>query len=492
MAGSVIDFKLTGDSADVINAYNKILNKQKKTIDNLKKQGRASKKAGQDAKDSLRGTEQSLVGALAKFNLLSKAIELTAGAFKKLSEERKKALEGLKAQTAPIQQLLQLSGGDKKEFQRLVRATEKTRLETGLSASESANLQFTLESLGLGGKRALFAQTSKVTSSAPEFATGIGTLLSAFGAKEAGTPEQLINKLLKASAESKTTIGQFAPAATISAQQARTIGATDEELLAILAITSRSAKSADVASTRIAALADVIFKKGLGGEGFLAAIPKLQEQIQGLTPKETIEFFGRKEARVGLAQIQLGKEDIERLVQKIGEVGLATGTKADLFQNMLAIRRATPLLFEPTEAKKAGQQALLSLEQRRGVEEAKRKRFSNQLEGIRNNLFDQGKIVQGINFRIAEFITNRTSFFGLSAENQKSFFGFLQRGETFETQKGINELNVQIKNLNDNLLINMVKLIGVNEGQEKAQIKTADQAEKATDLKEVNVSEKTD
>jgi len=47
---------------------------------------------------------------------------------------------------SPVQQLLQLSGGDRKRFTSLVRETEKTRLETGLSASESANLQFTLES----------------------------------------------------------------------------------------------------------------------------------------------------------------------------------------------------------------------------------------------------------------------------------------------------------------------------------------------------------
>jgi len=341
----------------------------------------------------------------------------------------------------------------------------------------------------LGGKRAIFAQTSKITSSAPEFATGVGTLLSAFGAKEAGTPEQLINKLLKASAESKTTIGQFAPAATISAQQARTIGATDEELLAILAITSRSAKSADVASTRIAALADVIFKKGLGGQGILAAVPKLQAQISGLSEKEVIEFFGRKEARVGLAQIQLGKKDIVRLVKEVQEAGAQTGTKSDLFKNMLEIRKTIPALFETTQAKIAKQKALLSGEQRFGVGQAQKEALSSQMEAISNNLFQNGKTIEGINFKIAESMANIAGFVGFNEESMKSVFAFVKRGETFESQKGLDELNTQIKNLNENLMNNMQTLIGTNKSQEKSQEKSADQAEKLTDFKEVRVTE---
>jgi len=338
---------MSGDEAKLWRSVQKIIRQQQDMENSFKKTGKAGRAAGDQMGAGLKNAAgaaqragrqfkdagdhgKKAFGATALAGLKSYAagmlsIGVGVGTVKKALEEmeqvRVAAGERVSVAAEPLSQLAQLAGGDKTKLGTLLAAVRASREEGGYTAQQAAALQFTLESLGEGKNRAFFAGFRHITDPT-KLAEGAATLKAAFGEKEAGTTREIVNKLLAASAVSKTTVEQFAPAATIAAQTSREIGASDEELLGSMAILSRATKSADVAATEIAALSKTIIEKGLGGQGLLAAMDKIGQETKGLTGEELTGYFGRLEGFKAFRALQLNRTEIERTIADVEREGL--------------------------------------------------------------------------------------------------------------------------------------------------------------------------
>ncbi len=311
---SKLEAKVKSLEGGVTSAAGKMKSKFDATGDSIEKAGKKSKSAfGAQAVAGLTNYLGAAVGIGTAIGVITKGL-------READQIRKEAAQGLKAGFGAVGRLAQLSGGDAGVLAADLSAVRGLRTEFGFGKEGAANLRFQLKSFGLLADQPLFAGLRGQVDSPGQIAEGVGTLQSAFGAN-AGTSRQILNKLFAASAVSKTTVGQFAPAATIAAQTVQPIGGTASELLGTLSIVAKAAKSAEVGATQISALADVIGKKGFGGRGLIAGVESISQATAGLSNEEFIEFFGRKEARKGFGAIIRNLPEILETIRTVEEEG---------------------------------------------------------------------------------------------------------------------------------------------------------------------------
>jgi hypothetical protein len=177
-----------------------------------------------------------------------------------------------------------------------------------------------------------------------------------------------VNKLLAASATSKTSLGQFAPAASMAAQTVSKIGGSDEELLAATAHMTKATKSPEVAGTQINSLATALIKKGMTSKGLFGAVEEIQSK--GMSAKQLQKFFGRTEAFKGfesmvklMPEMKSTEADL-RSVQRKGE-------GRDLVSGMQRTYRSDPRLQWYRQEKIAKQREKMASENA-GVEQMQR------------------------------------------------------------------------------------------------------------------------
>lgn len=375
--------EMTSEEARLLRGMQKLIAEQKKMEDGFSKVGRSGKKAGDDAGKALEKTrkhtgpsaQQELSAMALRWGSVAGGIALATAALNKYQAERQKMGGQLLAESFGMSELAQLAGGDAAKLKQLIGEVRKTQRETGASAQEASQLQFTLESLGAGKSREFFAGFRKITDPM-QLAEGASTLQSAFGVEETGDIQAVANKLFAASAVSKARLQEFAPAATIAAQQqAKLLGGSDEELLGTMAILSRATKSADMASTQIRSLATSLAEQGLGGQGLLAAVSQAEEMMSGMTASEKIKFMGRQEALTGFYGIQQNRAEIEstiRDVERAATSGLGGRMQASVreVRELEAVRQ-----FEISEQKK-----MIEGGGEMGVEQLGRERAKNEIE----------------------------------------------------------------------------------------------------------------
>lgn len=315
MAGITMSFD--AETAKAVQGFLKIENAEKKLEQrmerlkqknqNLNKSGKRGSSEWQQQLKSLAGSYLGVQGAIAA---VTKGLQM-------MRQEIERAKQIGASAEMPLAKLAQLSGGDPRQMRRMVTAAKRSAREGGMSVEQAAGLQFSLESMGLAGDRKLFAELYAPSGGdvAP-LAEGVATLRDAMGAGETGDTRALLNKLFTASAVSKTGVEQFAPAATIAAQTAGAVGASDEELMATLAYLSRSTKSAEVAGTQISAFSKGLIGTEYEGMGLLEAARAID--ARSMSNEELQKFFGRIEGFKGFRGIMGQFSDIEALTGQLG------------------------------------------------------------------------------------------------------------------------------------------------------------------------------
>ena len=329
MPRSAVDYVLTGEAQSVIAELRKISQQLGRNEAQMRRVAQTSRQSKQQAADagkaganSFRQMGQAAMAAVGMVGGLTKA-------FSDLQTAQANAAAKARESVTETGKLAQLAAGQPEYYKWLMGRVEASMEEVGMSRTMAAQMQFALESLGLQQHRRMFAGLYGVADPL-QLAEGIGTFQAAFGKREAGGAREILNKLLAASGVTKPTIAQLAPAAAMAAPSFQQIGATDEELLATLAIVSRTTPTADVAATQLRALADVMAQKGIEDQGFIAGLRQLEAQTAGMTCAERITYFGRKEARMGFANVMQSLGDVEETMRIVSEGEKLTGTSKDL------------------------------------------------------------------------------------------------------------------------------------------------------------------
>ena len=367
-----ITFRLESDDAGAVRGFLRLTDAQRKAEMQALKVGRASKKVGGDAKAGADSAESSLVRMATNFVSIAAAIGLAKKAQQELNEERRRGAEGIKEAEFSYAKLGQVATSEA-DLRHLIAESEKSRHETGMTAREAGDLQFSLRSMGADPDREFFASLYQATGQQPlAVAEGAKTLVAAMGTKEVGTVRQAANKLLVASRASKTSVEKLGPAAAIPAQQAKMAGASDEELLASMASMTAGLgtgeSAANLAGTQLASLSTALVKLGMGGKGILAGVEQIEKL--GLSDAALMEKLGRKEAVSGFKLISENKAEIRKLMVEIGREQ-TLGPGKGYADRMLEMMRSVSRLSIPQEGRISEQQ-LKQAEETAGGDEIQR------------------------------------------------------------------------------------------------------------------------
>jgi hypothetical protein len=137
-------------------------------------------------------------------------------------------------------------------------------------------------------------------------------------------------------------VGEFAPAVSIAAQSAKSIGASDEELMATVSMLSKSTKSAETAGTQVGRFSAFLAKKGMGGKGILEAAKEIN--AKGLSAKALTRFIPEENARKGFQAIIGQMGEIEQTKAAVEQADRQTGTSRDYVSGSLATAESVETL----------------------------------------------------------------------------------------------------------------------------------------------------
>ncbi len=269
------------------------------------------------ATNDAKGGFDSLATSALKMGLsvagVAAQLKFVIDAMKEAEQLRKQAAQDQIASTRSTMPLVQLAK-DADDLKRMKDEVRRSRIEFGMDAKAAADLQFTLESSGITQNRRRYAGISGIDDPS-KLAEGAQTLVRAMPGT--GTDIQMANMMLSASQQSKTRLGQFAPAATLAAQEAGRIGTAPEELLGVLADATMALKSADMAGTGIARVASLIWKKGLGGKGLVKGMEELKKEVEGMNEEEMNTFFGDLRGTRAYLAIMGNKERVQATIERV-------------------------------------------------------------------------------------------------------------------------------------------------------------------------------
>lgn len=438
---ATVKFNLEADEAKAVSAFLKVLDAQNKAEQGFKR----TLTAGQQVDTMLANFGKSAAG----FASIATAVDLATKALQFHNQELEKAGQRQRGAEFGLAALSQLAGGDVGKMRQMVEEAKKTSVESGLDLNASANLQSQLENFGIGDQRKLFADLVGTVRDPGALAEAAVTLRDAFGADETGDMRAIINKALGASAESKTDVNQLLTGSAQIAPGIAAIGGSDEEAMAALATLSRGRASPEMAATEIQALAKVIMRQGLGGQGLLAGMDAVGQQIAGMGDADKLKFFGDVEGFKAFSTLSQNRDAVNRALG-MTDAGNAIGP-ADAVAGAINVRKAIPEIAAAERLRMADQ----GLEQTRadkfGV-------FENQRETMLRSV-EQASL-QRDESALTRFLRTSAAggakLFGADDEGIAQAAAFA--GNPFGDQAGatefiaaINELSGNIKAMNDNV-----------------------------------------
>lgn len=353
MPDAKVSLKFEGDDEALNRTLLRLENRLESVTKKLGKLGASGKRAGKGVGDEFDKTKKKVsnafgpdaIGQVRRYAVALGGIVGSVAAirrvFGELARERDEALQRVITAAPTRGALAQVSGGDPFKFRIIQAEAAKSRTEFGLEQAEADRLQFALQSAGLGvqfddsvrarragrrvtslGERELFAGLKNVTD--PEgVVEGVQKLLANFPG-ERRKPSQILSQLFAASKVSPALIGQFGSAVAKPSQGVQLIGGTSSEALGAIAILAKAADSMEVGSTQIARLADIIAKKGAGGnQGLVAGVLALEATAKDLTPAELIEFIPEVRARKGFLGFLTNFQKIIETIEDVEKAGTA-------------------------------------------------------------------------------------------------------------------------------------------------------------------------
>lgn len=290
------------EAADPQEKYNRKLDEMKRALQaglitqaqfeaGAKKLGEQLKKAG-DA-----GGEAFGPGALRNFGAIassvtgiSSALDLAVDAMRNFRAEQKAAADDALRSRQGIGQLSQLAASDKnpaQAFRNLV-AEADAALRSGAASDrgDAASLIFDLAAAGIGKSDRDFAvqmRSSGTLTNVGGLAGSYDALRTAMGANEVGSFREFASKALAAGAASPGSVEQLPVALARAGSAAKSLGISDESLLAAGATLAKEAGSPSEGGTKLAALLGGIQKSGVdvGGMNLAQMLDRLSREKTG-------------------------------------------------------------------------------------------------------------------------------------------------------------------------------------------------------------------
>lgn len=237
----------------------------RKTLEN-------ARKAGDDAFGP--GMLQNVSQMAMAITGIGGALDLAVDAMRNFREEQKKAADDAMRARAGIGQLSQLAASDSnpaQAFKRLV-AEADTALTRGAAGdrNEAAGLIFDLAAAGIDRADRDFAvgmRASGTLTNVGGLAGAFDAIRTAMGEKEVGSFEQFASKALAAGAASPGSVEQLPVALARAGSSAKSLGLSDESILAAGAILAKEAGSPSEGGTKLAALLKGIETSGVDVQG---------------------------------------------------------------------------------------------------------------------------------------------------------------------------------------------------------------------------------
>lgn len=401
---ATVKFNLEADEAKAVQAFLRVVDAQNKAEKQFKKTTNAGKKQDQGLNKMIATAGKMAAGYLT----VRTAINAVSGALDRMNAANDRAADSLKTTKFDTGKLFQIY--DTPELQGRARAAmHATRLQTGMAREQAANLQFQLGSNQFdfqgANAREFFAGFYGTSRDPVKLIRGSKKLLTGFGKKEVGDYRRAVNKLLVASETSDIGVDEMGTAAAKISLSAGSIGATDEESLAILSQLALAFDSSDTAATSIRALATGIDKAGLGGKGFAAAIqkiesnPELRKKISAnVRAKDALNAYIKERGAIGDLEKQLIAEDQLPVGKGAGarvKLGMFGGL-SELSREAIAVRRNAI----------SEQRLLIDQEDRRGIGELNLQSRVNEIASASERNRDNF-IVQGARVATAEFVKSK-------------------------------------------------------------------------------------
>jgi len=510
MAGSVIDFNLTGDSSDVVNAYNKIIKKQKAAIDQLKKQGRASKKSGEDVKRANKGIGNSITGAAAKYASFAAAVGVAGAAVAGLISKHKQLRAEVDLITISFDveftKFAVQAGLTRKELiefqERFFELSKKFGIKPQIAAQ--ASREFISQGGALAGVRGLPIERIIETAKTTSVTEGITDLTKAMVGTLRNLGQELNAENLKRLRDQITglfarSVFQAADLAVLGRNIAllKKVGIQQETQFALFDISKSIAGDPSTGATAVKAailnlatastkprLVQQLAAGGLKpedidlvGENIQTVLERLSKFSKQLEPERVLPFFKELAGKL-FAGTLIG------LIERRAEIPIRIASQRDPEATEIRLRTATTgPAVERTRLETTGQRFKFNRINQQASDKA--------LEGFLDKLQGENRIgtVRRFIFEDIIFRINKIAQADDAATAAESTIINLGTRKLLEEFR---KFRLEAKQSSAEFKTVMKDLIQTNQGQEKAQIDTVKQAEKATDLKEVNVSEKTD
>jgi hypothetical protein len=332
-----VTMKFDAETAKAVQGFLQIEDRQKSLEERTRRLAESSRHASDTGKTGADRWADGLTSLVTRYASVAGAIGIAAAALRSLNEESKRSAETAMTGAEARGSLAQMATSPA-DLRRMVSESQLSEHETGMSAAEAARLQFALESAGKTDRRSFYARARGVVASPAELADQVATIQGAMTLAETGGDEAVVSKLLLASSRTKSAMPELAKGLARMGKPASMLGASDEEAMAALAITSRGEVSADVMSTQLSSFAVGAMRQGIGG-GLLGATQQISQR--GMTDKKLIKFLGSIEAVKGYQGLRQNMQEIEGLTGELSAPGVEglIGQKIAAYEDVFGLEK---------------------------------------------------------------------------------------------------------------------------------------------------------
>lgn len=319
---------------------------------------RAARKVGLAARESAGGAQAAFgnmkVGVLAAWGAVGATVTKILG---DIRAEAEKAGQSLSGQAASGGTLAQLANSPE-ELQELRRAAKKVRAGGGAASMDEANrFVFSMKSAGAMDEIDTFTKAKNlgVMQQPEEMIKYAAAVRTSFGAQQAGSFQDVVNRSLVAAGSSPEEASQVLKGTARAGVAAQQQGASVDETMALVSVMSRATGSAEEAGSKVAALMRGLakYEPEKDAHGQLKAGKPLDETFRGqsisdvlkneklaaLSPADLQKLLGSDEAVQTLGVARENAAELRALT-----AGTRRGREEDLLGNKMAAVESDPAL----------------------------------------------------------------------------------------------------------------------------------------------------
>jgi len=362
MSGDSVSMKFGGDPNDLVRAMERVAAGQDRMYRKVLQTTKASQAASSEGKKHntmLSQMGRSVLTAAAGYVSFASAIGLAKKAMRELTEEGRRASQSLEQAVPGRKKLVQVSGGDPAEFNRLVGLSQGIQTTYGMGEDPATDLVFAAKSATQLANLGMIAKTSKFGDPAAML-TAVSKVQGAFGKGEGGTGRQILNKVIKAAERSEVSIQDFAPQLATFAATAARVGFSDESAMAALSQLTFATKSPEIAGTQLRAFLSTADREGFIGKDFSDTLRRFDK----LPEKERARIIGgRKEFSEARQLLMTNETGIKSVLGEVIAAQRASGTDASPMAGLLRVAEGDVGLTSTMKAQ-AAERALALIEEK--------------------------------------------------------------------------------------------------------------------------------